>query len=161
MTPSIDSIQFPAAADIIANGIAKGDLSNPHTMLAIAKEVSLAANHGALQRFLAQWELLTGGPEEYGHEAYNRVIEVAADNIFEALGLEEVDELNIEIGSYVIKAVDDKDGEKHDVFWNHSYGWVDSKEYASGYASREKAEDAMRTTIDSYPEEHVTHYNAA
>ena len=136
----------PAAITAQANALEafllNSGISAPRAdILAYARRQALDANEGSLRRFLAQFELLSGGPEEYGYEDYTEVVETAARNIFTAQALVAENDLCIELGPYIVRSKADegdedcKDGFK---YWNNSFGWTNSRSFASGFLSDDK-----------------------
>lgn len=101
-------------------------------------ENTAAALNELLQRFIAQWELLTGGPQEIGSEDFNRVLDLAKENLFDAVKLaSEEFNLDIYLGSHVLRARNEDD---EILFYNCCFGWVDGVQYATGYTTKSEAD---------------------
>lgn len=107
-----------------------------HTQEHIVQNTATALNQ-LLERFIAQWELLTGGPGEIGAENFNRVVSLAQENLFDAVALASNEfDFDIRLGSHVLRAQYGDGGEY--VYHNSCFGWVEGAHYATGYTTKEE-----------------------
>lgn len=127
-----------------ANGLAV----SPEVLKEVVKAAALKAHGEALRRFLAQFELLSGGPLEVGEEAYARVLDIAFQNVFEAIALVDKEfNLSIGLGPFIIEAQDPLELSSS-VYYHPCFGWAEGARYAYGYDSEEAATDALENLVE-------------
>lgn len=103
---------------------------------ALAQSTYGVENSEAYLRFVAQFELVSGGPRELGEQDYQKVLDMAKVNLPEAIfHVEETYEWYIGVGPYVWSKDDPLD-ESGKVYWHPSFGEVESIEHAYGYVNK-------------------------